>query len=187
MKDDAVQLELLITEAALKERVAVLGREISADYKGEHLHLVGLLKGAWVFTADLMRQLHLETSVDFIAVCSYASATRSRGRIEIVKNLETSIQGRHVLVVEDICDTGLTLDYLRQELWRHNPQSLRVASLLSKRARRLKPVDPEYIGFEIPDKFVVGYGLDYRERFRNLPSISAIVPHETELSDRKRA
>ncbi len=127
MKDNPIQLELLITETALKERVAALGRQISADYRGKHLHLVGLLKGAWVFMADLIRQLHLQTSVDFMVVSSYSSATQSTGRLEIVKNLETSIQGRHVLVVEDICDTGLTLDYLRQELWRQNPQSLKVA------------------------------------------------------------
>ena len=181
-------LEPLIAERAIRERVAELGRRISADYRGRRLHLVSLLKGAWVFTADLARQLQLETSVDFMEVSSYAAATRSSGRIEIVQDLQASIRGRHVLVVEDVCDTGLTLNRIRQELGRREPESIKVVSLLDKPARRLEPVGLDYIGFEIPDKFVVGYGLDYRERFRNLPWISAIAPqepHETDLPDRK--
>lgn len=175
----------LIAEKTIKEKVEELGRRISEDYRGMHLHLVSLLKGAWVFTADLARQLQLETSIDFMEVSSYAAATRSSGRIEIVQDLQASVRGLHVLVVEDICDTGLTLNRVCGELHRREPESLRVVSLLNKPAARVEPVGLDYVGFEIPDKFVVGYGLDYRQRYRNLPSISAITPHETDLPDGK--
>lgn len=176
----------LIAERIIKEKVSELGHKISEDYRGIHLHLVGLLKGAWVFTADLARQLQLETSIDFMTVASYAEATRSGGCIEIVQDLQTNIRGRHVLVVEDICDSGLTLNRVCRELWHRKPESLKVVSLLDKPARRVEPVDLDYIGFEILNKFVVGYGLDYQQKFRNLPCISAIVPHETDLLNRKR-
>ncbi len=175
----------LIAETAIQEKVEELGRRISEDYRGLHLHLVSLLKGAWVFTADLARQLRLETSIDFMEVSSYAAAARSSGRIEIVRDLEADVRGLHVLVVEDICDTGLTLNRICRELRRREPESLKVVSLLNKPAGRVEPVGLDYVGFEIPDKFVVGYGLDYRQRYRNLPSISAISPHETDLPDRK--
>ena len=175
----------LIAEKAIQEKVEELGRRISEDYRGLHLHLVSLLKGAWIFTADLARQLRLETSIDFMEVSSYAEAARSSGRIEIVRDLEADVRGLHLLVVEDICDTGLTLNRICRELRRREPESLKVASLLNKPAGRVEPVALDYVGFEIPDKFVVGYGLDYRQRYRNLPSISAISPHETDLPDRK--
>ena len=175
----------LIAESTIKEKVEELGRRISQDYGGMHLHLVSLLKGAWVFTADLARQLQLETSIDFMEVSSYAAAARSSGRIDIVQDLQASVRGLHVLVVEDICDTGLTLNHVCRELRRREPESLKVVSLLDKPARRVESVELDYVGFEIPDKFVVGYGLDYRQRYRNLPSISAITPHETDLPDRK--
>ena len=175
----------LIAEGTIQEKVAELGLRISEDYRGGHLHLVSLLRGAWVFTADLARQLQLETSVDFMAVVSYAESTRSSGSIEIVQDLETDIRGLHVLVVEDICDSGLTLNRICRELRSREPESLKVVSLLDKPARRVEPVGLDYVGFEIPDKFVVGYGLDYRQKFRNLPWISAMAPHETDLPDRK--
>lgn len=175
----------LIAEKAIREKVAELGRRISKDYRGLHLHLVSLLRGAWVFTADLARQLPLETSVDFMAVASYAESTRSSGRIEIVQDLQADIRGLHVLVVEDICDSGLTLNHVCRELRSREPASLKVVSLLDKPSRRVEPVGLDYVGFEIPDKFVVGYGLDYRQKFRNLPWISAIALHETDLPDRK--
>ncbi len=175
----------LIAEGTIQEKVAELGLRISEDYRGGHLHLVSILRGAWVFTADLARHLQLETSVDFMAVVSYAESTRSSGSIEIVQDLETDIRGLHVLVVEDICDSGLTLNRICRELRSREPESLKVVSLLNKPARRVEPVGLDYIGFEIPDKFVVGYGLDYRQKFRNLPWISAMAPHETDLPDRK--
>ena len=179
------ELVPLIAEKTIKEKVEELGRRISEDYRGMHLHLVSLLKGAWVFTADLARQLQLETSIDFLEVSSYAAAVRSSGRIEIVQDLQASVRGLHVLVVEDICDTGLTLSHICREIQGREPESLKVVSLLNKPAGRVEPVGLDYVGFEIPDKFVVGYGLDYRQRYRNLPSISAITPHETDLPDRK--
>lgn len=175
----------LIAEKTIKEKVEELGHRISEDYRGMHLHLVSLLKGAWVFTADLARQLRLETSIDFMEVSSYAAAARSSGRIEIVRDLEASVRGFHLLVVEDICDTGLTLNRICRELRGREPASLKVVSLLNKPAARVEPVGLDYVGFEIPDKFVVGYGLDYRQKYRNLPSISAITPHETDLPDGK--
>ena len=175
----------LIAEHAIREKVEELGHRISEDYRGMHLHLVSLLKGAWVFTADLVRQLRLETSIDFMEVSSYAAGARSSGRIEIVQDLQASVRGLHVLVVEDICDSGLTLNRVCGELRRREPESLKVVSLLNKPAARVQPVGLDYVGFEIPDKFVVGYGLDYRQRYRNLPAISAITPHETDLPDGK--
>ncbi len=179
------ELVPLIAEKTIREKVEELGRRISEDYRGTHLHLVSLLKGAWVFTADLARQLRLETSIDFMEVSSYAAADRSSGRVEIVQDLQASVRGLHVLVVEDICDTGLTLNRICREIRGREPESLKVVSLLNKPACRVESVGLDYVGFEIPDKFVVGYGLDYRQRYRNLPSISAIAPHETDLSDRK--
>lgn len=175
----------LIAETTIQGKVEELGRRISEDYRGMHLHLVSLLKGAWVFTADLVRQLRLETSIDFMEVSSYGAATRSSGRIEIVQDLQASVRGLHVLVVEDICETGLTLNRVCRDLRRREPESLKVVSLLNKPAGRVEPVGLDYVGFEITDKFVVGYGLDYRQRYRNLPSISAITLHETDLPDGK--
>lgn len=184
-RQEPSQLVPLIAEKTIREKVEELGRRISEDYRGTHLHLVSLLKGAWVFTADLARQLRLETSIDFMEVSSYAAAARSSGRIKIVQDLQASVRGLHVLVVEDICDTGLTLSRICREIRGREPESLKVVSLLNKPSGRVESVGLDYVGFEIPDKFVVGYGLDYRQRYRNLPSISAITPHETDLPDRK--
>jgi hypoxanthine phosphoribosyltransferase len=166
--------KVLITEAQIQQRVRELGQQISQDYEGKQLHLICILKGACVFLADLIRHLPLDISMDFIAVSSYANSLHTSGEVKIIKDLDCSIQGRNVLVVEDILDTGLTLDYLTRSLSARCPNSLRIAAFLSKPARRIKFVDVAYIGFEIPNQFVVGYGLDFGEKYRNLPTVSVI-------------
>ncbi len=166
--------KVLITEAQIQQRVRELGEQISQDYEGKQLHLICILKGACVFLADLIRHLPLDISMDFIAVSSYANSLHTSGEVKIIKDLDCSIQGRNVLVVEDILDTGLTLDYLTRSLSARCPNSLRIAAFLSKPARRIKFVDVAYIGFEIPNQFVVGYGLDFGEKYRNLPTVSVI-------------
>jgi hypoxanthine phosphoribosyltransferase len=167
-------LKVLIDEKRLQQRIQELGQQISQDYKDRQLHLICILKGACVFLADLIRHLPLDISIDFMAVSSYADNFHSSGEIRIIKDLECTIQGRDVLIVEDILDTGLTLDYLLQNLWARRPSSLRIVALLSKPARRIKEIDIEYVGFEIPNGFAVGYGLDYEEKYRNLPHIYVI-------------
>jgi hypoxanthine phosphoribosyltransferase len=166
--------KVLITEAQIQQRVRELGQQISQDYEGKQLHLICILKGACVFLADLIRHLPLDISMDFIAVSSYANSLHTSGEVKIIKDLDCSIQGRNILVVEDILDTGLTLDYLTRNLSARCPNSLRIAAFLSKSARRIKFVDVAYIGFEIPNQFVVGYGLDFGEKYRNLPTVSVI-------------
>jgi hypoxanthine phosphoribosyltransferase len=167
-------LKVLIDEKRLQQRIQELGQQISQDYKDRQLHLICILKGACVFLADLIRHLPLDISIDFMAVSSYADNFHSSGEIRIIKDLECTIQGRDVLIVEDILDTGLTLDYLLQNLWARRPSSLRIVALLSKPARRIKEIDIDYVGFEIPNGFAVGYGLDYEEKYRNLPHICVI-------------
>ena len=165
----------LIEEQALRERVAELGLEISDDYAGKDLLLVGVLKGAVFFLADLMRQIDVPCEVDFMAVASYGSATESSGVVRILKDLDRPIEGHDVLIVEDIVDSGLTLQYLLRNLGARNPASLEVCALLTKPERRKVQLEPRYLGFEIPDKFAIGYGLDYAERYRNLPYVAALV------------
>ena len=160
--------EILIEEEALRERVTELGAEISADYAGRDLLLVGVLKGAVFFMADLMRAIDVHCEVDFMAISSYGASTDSSGVVRILKDLDTAIEGRHVLVVEDIIDSGLTLSYLMRNLRARNPATLEVCALLTKPDRREIDVPVRYIGFEIPNRFVVGYGLDFAERYRNL-------------------
>jgi hypoxanthine phosphoribosyltransferase len=160
--------EVLVEEDALRERVAELGAEISTDYAGRDLLLIGVLKGAVFFMADLMRSIDVHCEVDFMAISSYGASTDSSGVVRILKDLDTSIEGRHVLVVEDIIDSGLTLSYLMRNLRARNPASLEVCALLTKPERREIDVPVRYIGFEIPNRFVVGYGLDFAERYRNL-------------------
>lgn len=181
MKKNSFKLETLITKETLQNRVASLAQQISADFRGEHLHLIGILKGAWIFMADLIRHLQLNTSVDFITVSSYASSMKSTGKVTIVKDLNTSIKGLNVLLIEDICETGLTLDYLTQKLKNQNPKSLSIVSLLSKFDKRKKKINLNYVGFEIENHFVVGYGLDYQENFRNLPTIHAVQFNEKKI------
>lgn len=166
--------EILISAETIQKRVKELGEEITRDYRGKNPHLICILKGACVFHADLIRAIGLGISVDFIAVASYGSATRSSGEVRILKDLDESIEGKDVLLIEDIVDTGLTLDYLLKNLSTRRPNSLRVVALLSKPSRRVIPARVDYVGFEIPDKFVVGYGLDFDQRYRNLPYIAVL-------------
>ena len=145
-----------------------VAHQITKDFKGERVHIVGVLKGACIFLSDLVRELSLDTSIDFIAVSSYGKGKQSSGQVRVLKDLDSSIQGLNVVVVEDILDTGLTLSYLLRVLQQRKPKTLRVAALLDKPSRRIKDVKADYIGFKIPNEFVVGYGLDYAERYRNL-------------------
>jgi len=174
LKDDVA--EILITEEELQARVAELGKAISDDYRGKDLLLVCILRGAVVFLSDLMRHITIPHEIDFMAVSSYGAATETSGIVRILKDLETSIEGRNVLIVEDIVDTGLTLNYIINNLNTRRPASLRTCVLLNKPERRLVDVPLDYVGFDIPNKFVVGYGLDYGEKYRNLPFIGVLKP-----------
>src|ERR687893_883318 len=167
--------EILVQADVLQRRVRELAREISKDYEGEELLLVCVLKGAVFFLADLMRQLQVPCEVDFMAVASYGDATDSSGVVRILKDLDAPIEGRHVLIVEDIVDSGLTLQYLLRNLKARSPASLELCDLLTKPERRKVQTPARYIGFEIPDKFAIGYGLDYAERYRNLPYVAALT------------
>jgi hypoxanthine phosphoribosyltransferase len=166
--------EVLVTAEDLERRVLELGKEISRDYAARPLLLIGVLKGAVFFLSDLMRYIDVPVEVDFMAVASYGSATDSSGVVRILKDLDASIEGRDVLIVEDIVDSGLTLQYLLRNLGSRNPRSLEVCALLTKPERRKVDLPTRYVGFEIPDRFVVGYGLDYAERYRNLPYVAAL-------------
>jgi hypoxanthine phosphoribosyltransferase len=166
--------EVLVSEGDLQRRVAELGKQIARDYAGKPLLLVGVLKGAVFFLSDLMRHIDIPVEVDFMAVASYGSATDSSGVVRILKDLDAAIEGRDVLIVEDIVDSGLTLQYLMRNLGSRNPRTLEVCALLVKPARRKVELPTRYVGFEIEDRFVVGYGLDYAERYRNLPFVAAL-------------
>jgi hypoxanthine phosphoribosyltransferase len=166
---------ILVSEEDLTRRVRELGAEISRDYAGRDPVLIGVLKGAVFFVSDLMRQMELSVEVDFMAVSSYGSATKSSGVVRILKDLESAIQGRDVLIVEDIIDSGLTLRYLLRSLSSRNPRTLDVCALLVKPDARVVDVPVKYVGFEIPNEFVVGYGLDYRQRYRGLPYVATLV------------
>ena len=166
--------KVLIEEDAVRARVAELGAEISDDYATKDLVLVGVLKGAVFFMADLMRHLTIPCEVDFMAISSYGASTDSSGVVRILKDLDISIEGRDVLVVEDIIDSGLTLSYLMRNLESREPASLEICALMTKPSRRQIDVPVRYIGFEIPDRFVVGYGLDLAERYRNLPYVAVL-------------
>ena len=168
-------METLISADRIRERVRELAAEIERDYPaGEEIHLVGVLKGGFMFMADLIRAMSARVTLDFIAVSSYAQSTRSTGEVRLLKDLDSRLEGRHVVIVEDIVDTGLTLTYLQNILRARAPRSLRSACLLSKPSRRLVDVAVEYVGFTIEDRFVVGYGLDYAERYRNLECIAVL-------------
>jgi hypoxanthine phosphoribosyltransferase len=166
--------EVLVEEGALRARVAELGQEISRFYAGRDLLLVGVLKGAVFFMADLMRHITVPCEIDFMAISSYGAGTDSSGVVRILKDLDINIEGRHVLVIEDIIDSGLTLSYLMRNLESRAPASLAVCALLTKPERREIDVDVRYIGFEIPNRFVIGYGLDFAERYRNLPYVGVL-------------
>ena len=168
-------IDILIDQPTIEQRVAALGRQIRQDVGIDTpVHLVAVLKGAFVFMADLIRAIGGPVSCDFIAVSSYGSGQSSSGEVRLLKDVDSRLEGRHVLIVEDIVDTGLTLSYLREILGARGPKSLRTACLLSKPSRRLVAVSVDYVGFEIEDKFVVGYGLDFNELHRNLPHIGII-------------
>ena len=173
MRDSDVG-EILVQADDLQRRIRELAAEISRDYEGEELLLVCVLKGAVFFLSDLMRQLQVPCEVDFMAVASYGDATDSSGVVRILKDLDAPIEGRHVLIVEDIVDSGLTLQYLLRNLKARAPASLEVVALLTKPERRKAHIDAKYIGFEIPNRFVIGYGLDHAERHRNLPFVAAL-------------
>ena len=167
---------LVAGRETIEARVAELGAEISADYGEEPVLLVAVLRGAALFVADLARAMTSPVEIDFMAVSSYGSSTKSSGVVRILKDLDEDIEGRHVLVVEDVLDTGLTLKYLLKNLATRNPASLEVVTLLSKTGKQRVPIDCRYVGMEIPDEFVVGYGLDYEERYRNLPYVGVLKP-----------
>jgi hypoxanthine phosphoribosyltransferase len=173
--------EILIEEDALQRRIGELGRELSADYAARDLLLIGVLKGAVFFMADLMRHITVPCEVDFMAISSYGAATDSSGIVRILKDLDLNIEGRDVLVVEDIIDSGLTLSYLTRTLEARQPSSLEVCALLTKPDRREVDVPVRYVGFEIPNRFVIGYGLDFAERYRNLPFVGVL--HEDLLPE----
>lgn len=171
--DDAIG-EILVPAVDLARRVRELAAEISRDYAGRDLVLIGVLKGAVFFLSDLMRELEVPCEVDFMAVASYGSATKSSGVVRILKDLDAVIEGRDVLIVEDIVDSGLTLQYLLRNLAGRNPASLEVCALLIKPERRKVELQTRYVGFEIPNRFAIGYGLDHGERYRNLPFVAAL-------------
>jgi hypoxanthine phosphoribosyltransferase len=166
--------EVLVTAEEVQRRVAELGEQISRDYAGRSLLLIGVLKGAVFFLSDLMRFIDIPVEVDFMAVASYGSATDSSGVVRILKDLDAAIEDRDVLIVEDIVDSGLTLQYLMRNLGSRNPRTLEVCALLTKPERRKVDLPTRYVGFEIPNRFVVGYGLDYAERHRNLPFVAVL-------------
>jgi hypoxanthine phosphoribosyltransferase len=168
-------LKVLIRRTAIQKRVREIGKQITKDYRGQRVHLIGVLKGASIFLADLVRTVGLEVSLDFMAVSSYGKGTRTSGEVKLSKDLDTSIEGLNVILVEDILDTGLTLGYLCRVLKQRKPKDLRIAALLDKPDRRvMKDVHADYIGFQIPNEFVVGYGLDYAERYRNLKDVCVL-------------
>lgn len=167
-------LEILITTEQLQNRINELGAEIARDYAGKNPLLIGVLKGACTFLSDLMRAADIQLGIEFMAISSYGASMRTSGEVRILKDLDVAIEGRHILVVEDIVDTGLTLNYLLANLKSRGAASVKLAALLDKFERREKQVPIDYLGFQIPDKFVVGYGLDYAERYRNLPFIGVV-------------
>ena len=174
MRDPAIG-EILVQADDLQHRVRQLGAEISRDYEGRNLVLVGVLKGAVFFLSDLMRNIEIPCEVDFMAVASYGSATDSSGVVRILKDLDAAIEGRDVLIVEDIVDSGLTLQYLLRSLGARNPATLEVCALLTKPERRKVELPTRYVGFEIPNRFAIGYGLDHGERYLNLPYVAALA------------
>ena len=169
-------LKIRIRHADIEKRVRAVAREITRDFKGQRVHLIGVLKGACFFLADLAREIDLETSIDFIAVASYGKTKDSSGQVRMLKDLDNNVAGLNVILVEDILDTGLTATYLLRVLRQRRPKTLSLAALLDKPSRRLKPVKGDYIGFTIPNEFVVGYGLDCAERYRNLKDVCILHP-----------
>lgn len=169
-------LKVLLSEEELKAKCAEMGARITKDYEGKNLVLVTVLKGAVVYMADLMRNIDLPCTIDFMVVSSYGSGTKTSGVVKIVKDLDQDLSGKDILIVEDILDSGMTLSYLKGLLESRNPASIRIATLLDKPSRRMVDLKADYIGYEVPDEFVVGYGLDYDEKYRNLPYVGILKP-----------
>ncbi len=172
-------LDVLYSRQQIAERVAEMGAQITRELNGEKLVMVGVLKGAAFFLVDLSRSIQADATFDFVAVSSYGNGQRSSGAVKVIKDLDQPIEGKNVLIVEDILDTGLTLAYLRKLFLQQHPKSLRIATLLDKPSRRIEKIDADYVGFSIPNLFVIGYGMDYGERYRNLPDICIMAPGQT--------
>lgn len=170
------ELKVLFTREQIARRVEDMGRQITADYGGEGVILIGVLKGAAIFLSDLARNIELETTFDFLGTSSYGSGTSHSGEVRLTKDVDESVAGKNVILVEDILDTGMTLTYLKTVIRAHEPKTLKVAALLDKPSRRQSPMIADYLGFEIPNEFVVGYGMDYAERYRNLAEIAILPP-----------
>jgi hypoxanthine phosphoribosyltransferase len=168
-------MDVLLSRQQIAAEVARIGQQITKDFAGQSVVLLGVLKGACMFLSDLARQIELNATFDFIAVRSYGAAKESGGEVQLIKDVTTPLQGQNIILVEDILDTGLTLSFLKKLLVAHQPKSLKIAALLDKPSRRKAAIEADYVGFQIPDKFVVGYGLDYAERFRNLPDICVMT------------
>jgi hypoxanthine phosphoribosyltransferase len=169
-------MEVLYSKQQIDERVAAIGKQISADYEGQSIVLIGVLKGAAIFLADLARAITVDATFDFVAVSSYGRARVSSGAVKLIKDIDNPIEGKHVILVEDILDTGLTLSYLRGLMLQHKPASLKIATCLDKPERRLVPIEADYIAFKIPNAFVIGYGMDYAEHYRNVEDIRIMPP-----------
>jgi hypoxanthine phosphoribosyltransferase len=165
------KLKVLLTREQIAKKVAEIGERITRDFEGESLLLIGVLKGATIFLADLAREIKLDVSFDFIAVSSYGNSKQQSGEVKLMKDIDQSVESKNIILVEDILDTGLTLTYLKNLLLGHQPKAVKIAALLDKVSRRTEPIHGDYVGFEIPDEFVVGYGLDFAERYRNLPEV----------------
>ncbi|GAB1476703.1 hypoxanthine phosphoribosyltransferase [Bacillota bacterium] len=172
MEKNYVFGDVMISKEEIQNRVAELGSEISRDYKGESILAICVLKGAVLFMSDLIRELNIETKIDFMAVSSYGASTKSTGVVRILKDLDSNIEGENVIIVEDIIDSGLTLKYLKEYLLARDPKSLKICTLLDKPERRTADIKADYVGFSIDNKFIVGYGLDFNQKYRNLPYIS---------------
>jgi hypoxanthine phosphoribosyltransferase len=164
-------MEILFTKEQIAERTREIGAQITADYAGQSIVLIGVLKGAAIFLADLARAIQVDNTFDFVAVSSYGRARVSSGAVKLIKDIDNPIEGKHVIIVEDILDTGLTLSYLRGLMLQHKPASLKIATCLDKPARRLVPIEADYVAFKIPNQFVIGYGMDYAERYRGVDDI----------------
>jgi hypoxanthine phosphoribosyltransferase len=184
-------LKVLLRSTVIQRRVRQLAARITRDFRGQPVHLIGVLNGASIFLSDLIRHIPLEVSLDFMAVSSYGLSDQSSGEVRVTKDLDTSIEGQNVILVEDILDTGFTINYLQRLLLQRHPRALRVAVLLDKAGRRVQSVKTHYVGFRIPDRFVVGYGLDYAGRYRNLRDVCVLsLPQESappKLSPRPKA
>lgn len=171
-------IEILITEEEIKNRVRELGQEITKAYAGKKPHLVCILRGAVIFLSDLIRHIELPITIDFMAVSSYDKGTRSSGIVKIIKDLDESIEDREVLIVEDIIDTGLTLDHLTKIFWARKPKDVKICVLLDKEVRRMININLDFVGFKVPDKFIIGYGLDFNGFYRNLPYLGILKSEE---------